>query len=137
MERKEGDARCQRQLEILVCYYMPAIFRKWLHVHKKVIFIMIYYTGAQPPRSVTSFCSVIVWKAPTRVYGVITGYDVSFSPPGEDNGVIVSNDRDELFHVVRASELPPRQGDILVKVCTMDYTELTNFAAVPIIVFRQ
>ena len=68
-----------------------------------------------------------MWKAPTRVYGVITGYDVSF---GEGNGVIVSKERDELFHVVRASELPPRQGDILVKVnnvlCTMDYTELTN-----------
>ena len=75
---------------------------------------MIYCTDSQPPRSVTSFCSVIVWKAPTRTYGVITGYEVSFSH--SDNSVIVSKDRDELFHVVRARELPRGEGDILVKV---------------------
>ena len=62
---------------------------------------MIYCTGAQPPCFVTSFCSVIVWKAPTRTYGVVTGYEVS-SLPGEDNDVIVSKNRDELFHVVGA-----------------------------------
>ena len=77
---------------------------------------MIYCTGAQPPRSVTSFCSVILWKAPTRAYGVITGYEVSFSLPGVDNGVIVSKNRDEFFHVVKAGDLPRREGDILVRV---------------------
>ena len=76
----------------------------------------LYHTGAQPPRSVTSFCSVIVWKAPTRAYGVITGYEVSFSLPGGDNGVIVSKNRDELFHAVKASNLPRGEGDILIKV---------------------
>ena len=77
---------------------------------------MIYCTGVQPPRSVTSFCSVIVWKPPIRAYEVITGYEVSFSLPGRDNGVIVSKDRDEFFHVVRARNLPRGEGDILVKV---------------------
>ena len=77
---------------------------------------MTYCPGAQPPRSVTSFCSVIVWKAPTRAYGEITGYEVSFSlPDGGDNGII-SKDRDEFFHAVRASELPRGEGDILVMV---------------------
>ena len=78
--------------------------------------IYCYCTGTQPPRSVTSFCSVIVWKAPIRAYGVITGYEVSFSLPGGDNGVIVSKDRDELFHAVRAGDLPHGEGDILVRV---------------------
>ena len=76
----------------------------------------LYCTGAQPPRSVTSFCSVIVWKPPTRAYEVITGYEVSFSLPGEDDDVIVSKDRDEFFHVVRERYLPRGKGDILVKV---------------------
>ena len=64
----------------------------------------------------TSLCSVIVWKAPTRAYGVITGYEVSFFFPGRDNGVIVSKDRDELFHIVRARDLPHGEGDILITV---------------------
>ena len=105
-----------------------------MKIHKKVIFTMIYCIGAQPPSSVTSFCSVIVWKPPTQAYGVITGYDVSFSPPGEDNGVIVSKNRNELFHVVRASELPPRQGDILVKVnnflCTPELFLVLSIVAI-------
>ena len=77
---------------------------------------MIYCTGAQPPRSVTSFCSGIAWKAPARAYGVITGYEVSFSLAGRDNSVIVSKNRDELFHVVRARNLPHGEGNILVMV---------------------
>ena len=77
---------------------------------------MIYCTGAQPPRSVTSFCSVIVWMAPTRAYGVITGYEVSFSLAGGDNSVIVSKNRDEFFHVVTARNLPRGEGNILVMV---------------------
>ena len=75
----------------------------------------LYHIGAQPPRSVTSFCLVIVWKAPTRVYGVITGYEVS-SLPGGDNEVVVSKNRDEFFHAVKASSLPRGEGDILIKV---------------------
>ena len=59
---------------------------------------------------------MIVWKAPTRAYGVITGYEVSFSLPGGDNEVIVSKNRDELFHAVKASNLPRGEGDILIKV---------------------
>ena len=47
---------------------------------------------------------------------MITGYEVSFSLPSEDNGVIISKDRDEFFHAVRASELPRGEGDILVTV---------------------
>ena len=107
--------RCQTQLEIFVCYQGDIIFVV-LRKCSKVIFTMTYCTGAQPPRSVTSFCSVIVWKTPTRAYGVITGYDVSFSLSGGDNGIVVSKDRDELFHAVRASELPRGEGDILVTV---------------------
>ena len=100
---------------MLLCYQkdiMSVVLRKCF----KVIFKMTYCTGAQPPRSVTSLCSVIVWKAPTRTYGVITGYEVSFSLSGRDNGVVVSKNRDELFHIVRASELPRGEGDILVMV---------------------
>ena len=76
----------------------------------------LHHIGAQPPRSVTSFCSVIVWMAPTRAYGVITGYEVSFSLAGGDNSVIVSKNSDKLFHVVRTRNLPHGEGDILVMV---------------------
>ena len=70
----------------------------------------------QAPRSVTSFCTVIVWKAPSRAYGLITGYDVFFS--NSNTQVIVRKNRDELFHAVQERELPTigPEEEIVVQV---------------------
>ena len=60
---------------------------------------------------------MIVWKAPSRAYGVIVGYDVMFlnSGNGED-GTVITKDRDELFHRVEQRNLPNEGGSVLVQV---------------------
>ena len=58
---------------------------------------------------------MIVWKAPPIAYGVITGYQVSFSLPGNTD-VIVSKERDEFFHVVKREDLPTGEGNVTVQV---------------------
>lgn len=64
-----------------------------------------------------SFCSVIVWQAPSRVYGVITGYDVMFLKSGSGGGdVMVSKNRDELFHRVTEENVLNGEGETLVQV---------------------
>ena len=52
-----------------------------------------------------------MWQAPSRAYGAITGYDVMFADTvSTSNSSVVQNlvlkDRDQLFHVVRESDLP-------------------------------
>ena len=37
--------------------------------------LICYLLDPQAPRS---FCEVIVWQAPSRAYGAITGYDIMF-----------------------------------------------------------
>ena len=80
----------------------------------------------QAPRSVTSFCAVVVWQAPRRVYGVITGYDVRFVKFGSDGvtgeaSVVITKNRDELFHRVQKADLPRGEGEVLVQVHTYIY----------------
>ena len=75
----------------------------------------------QAPRSVTSLCEVIVWQAPSRAYGAITGYDVIFADTvSTSNSSVVQNlvlkDRDQLFHVVRESDLPRPGGAPMIQV---------------------
>ena len=71
----------------------------------------------QAPRAVTSFCDVIVWQAPSRAYGAVTGYDVRFFNLGSaDEGNVISKDRDELFHVVKESDLPNQGASINIQV---------------------
>ena len=71
----------------------------------------------QAPRSVTSFCCVVVWQAPSRAYGVITGYDVRlFNSLAEDGltdseGVVILKNRDEFFHAVVEEDFPVGSGD--------------------------
>ena len=68
----------------------------------------------------SSFCAVIVWQAPSRAYGVIVGYDVRFLNSGndEEDGTMITKDRDELFHRVEQRNLPNGRGSVLVQVHT-------------------
>ena len=72
------------------------------------------FADPQAPRSVTSFCSVIVWQAPSRAYGAIVGYDVMFIK-GEDS-IMIMKDRDELFHGVLQENLPDGGQNVVVQV---------------------
>ena len=74
----------------------------------------ILFADPQAPRSVTSFCSVIVWQAPFRAYGAIVGYDVMFMN-GEDS-IMIMKDRDELFHGVLQGNLPDGGENVVVQV---------------------
>ncbi len=71
---------------------------------------------SQAPRRVSSFCSVIVWQAPSRAYGVITEYQVSLSRQDGNDSVIVNKRGNELFHLVNEMDLPSGQGEILIMV---------------------
>ena len=89
------------------------------HIHN---YYCLFLAGPHAPRSVTSFCTVIVWQAPTRVSGFITGYQLRFYSSeqfgsGTGQMVLITKGRDELFHAVSAEDLPPRgSGDTLVEV---------------------
>ena len=75
------------------------------------------YLGVQAPQNVASFCSVIVWKAPSRAYGVIIGYDISFFLPGRNESVVVEKEKDEFFHIVKEGDLIGGQAEnILIMV---------------------
>ena len=74
----------------------------------------LYFTDPQAPRSVTSFCTNVVWQAPFRAYGPIVGYDVMFVD-GEDS-IMITKDRDELFHTVQQRDLPNGGGNVAVQV---------------------
>ena len=74
----------------------------------------ILFADPQAPRSVTSFCSVVVWQAPFRAYGPIVGYDVMFMN-GEDS-IMIMKDRDELFHGVLQGNLPDGGENVVVQV---------------------
>ena len=80
------------------------------------LYIYIFSLGAQAPRNVSLFCcSVIVWKAPSRAYGVITGYHISFSLPGRNESVlVVKKNRDEFFHAVKEQDLKSRNALLTV-----------------------
>ena len=75
------------------------------------------FTDPQAPRSVASFCAVIVWQAPFRAYGPIVGYDVMFVD-GEDT-IMITKDRDELFHTVQRGNLPNGGGNVVVQVSVL------------------
>ena len=80
--------------------------------------VQLFFTDPQAPRSVTSFCAVIVWQAPFRAYGPIVGYDVMFVD-GEDS-IIITKDRDELFHTVQQRDLPNGGGgNVVVQVSVL------------------
>ena len=66
----------------------------------------------------SSFCAVIVWQAPSRAYGVIVGYDVRFLNSGNDDedGTMITKERDDLFHRVEQRNLPNERGSVLVQV---------------------
>ena len=62
-----------------------------------------------------------MWQAPSRAYGAITGYDVMFADTvSTSNSSVVQNlvlkDRDQLFHVVRESDLPRPGGEPMIQV---------------------
>ena len=60
---------------------------------------------------------MVYWKAPSRAYGYITGYEVSFFLPGKGNEtVVVRKESDEIFHIVKDGDLESVQGDAHVKV---------------------
>ena len=62
-----------------------------------------------------------MWQAPSRAYGAITGYDVTFADTvSTSNSSVVQNlvlkDRDQFFHVVRESDLPRPGGAPMIQV---------------------
>ena len=64
-----------------------------------------------------------MWRAPSRAYGAITGYDVMFADTvSTSNSSVVQNlvlkDRDQLFHVVTESDLPRPGGAPMIQVHT-------------------
>ena len=71
----------------------------------------------EAPRSVMSFCAVIVWRAPSRAFGTITEYDVAFLRAGNgEEGTVITKDRDVLFHRVEQLNLPNGGGNVVVQV---------------------
>ena len=71
----------------------------------------------------TSFCAVVVWQAPRRAYGAITGYDIAFLSSGirgTEELTATTKRGDELFHRVeekdRASNILEREGQVFVRV---------------------
>ena len=61
-------------------------------------------------------CSIVVWRAPDRAYGSITGYDVNFVPFGLNN-VTISKGYQDLFHVISDDEVPMNiRGNTKVQV---------------------
>ena len=96
-------------------------------------------SGPQSPRSVMSFCSVIVWQAPFRVYESITGYELRLfnSNVAEDatdgdlvGSVVISKKRDELFHAMSASDMPKGNSSVLVQVRALWETYLQSPVAI-------
>ena len=60
-----------------------------------------------------------MWQAPFRAYGPIVGYDVMFVD-GEDS-IMITKDRDELFHTVQQRDLPNGGGNVAVQV-SLEYS---------------
>ena len=56
-------------------------------------------TGAEAPIGVLvlSNCSVVVWCAPRRAFGAITGYEVKFFIPNTSQNKVTSKDRDVFY----------------------------------------
>ena len=77
-------------------------------------------TGAAAPIGVLvlSNCSVVVWRAPRRAFGAITGYEVKFFIPNTSQNIVISKDRDVFFHLVTDRDTLPGPGDIYVQVHT-------------------
>ena len=78
-----------------------------------------------------SFNSVIVWQAPFRAYGFISGYQIRLFNFEANNGVpgqideetlpgsvVISKNRDKLFHLLSANEVPIGSGEVFVQVNT-------------------
>ena len=77
-------------------------------------------TGAEAPVDVQvlSNCSVVVWRAPRRAFGAITGYEVKFFIPNTSQIKVISKDRDVFFHLMTDSDTLPGPGDVHVQVHT-------------------
>ena len=75
-------------------------------------------TGAEAPIDVLvlSNCSVVVWRAPRRAFGAITGYEVKFFIPNTSQNKVISKDRDVFFHLWTDSDTLPGPGDVHVQV---------------------
>ena len=78
-------------------------------------------TGAEAPINVIVLgnCSVVVWRAPRRAFGTITGYEVKFFIPNTSQNKVISKDRDVFFHLVTDSDTLPGPGDVHVQVHTL------------------
>ena len=77
-------------------------------------------TGAEAPIGVLvlSNCSVVVWHAPRRAFGLITKYEVKFFIPGTSQNKVILKNRNVFFHLVTDSDTLPGPGDVYVQVNT-------------------
>ena len=73
-----------------------------------------FHLDPEAPRSVTSLCSIIHWRAPHRAFGHITGYDVMFINGAAGNSTVTKR-RDEIFHIVDEATISHSE-DVLVQV---------------------
>ena len=83
--------------------------------------MIVFALDPEAPRSVTSFCTVVVWQAPRRAFGVITGYDIAFLSSGaggigQGQEIVTTKKGDELFHRVEERDLTGQEGQVFVRV---------------------
>ena len=75
------------------------------------------------PTSVLGLCTVVVWAQPQCTNGQLTGYDLRFYQTNPDSATIVSNRSDEIFRIVKETDVPSDQrGSAYVQVSTTVHT---------------
>ena len=115
-ERREGGVKSQPPRETYVWTYVD-------NSYDDTCWTNFFYRP-----SGSSLCDVpsvlsVVWQAPYRAYGFITGYHVKmFSAISGAEGEIIQKQRDEFFHKVVEGNLPPGGldgGEILIEVSVL------------------
>ena len=70
------------------------------------------------PSSIRGLCSVVVWGQPLRTNGQLLGFDLRFYRSDSDYERIVRNGSEEIFRIVKETDVPSDQGGTLVQVST-------------------
>ena len=94
-----------------------SLISTWLEVLNK----SFLNVGPSAPSLVCGLCScsIVVWRAPDRAHGSITGYDVNSVPFGLSN-VTISKGYQDFFYVISDDEVPMNiRGNTKVQVCEL------------------
>ena len=69
--------------------------------------------------TVLGLCTVVVWALPPCTNGQLAGYDLRFYRTNPDSVTPVSNRSDEIFRIVKETDVPSNQrGSTYVQVST-------------------